>query len=216
MIVNIEKNVLVKELIPEIRMKVNPAKDKIQINRKNISVFIFMLDALLANKPKIKITIFYNPQKHKAILDFLLNKFQKRSFLIRKIDFPCRFHSLFNNDGNIYAQGGHPKFHYQKKYIVKINSLKDVKKFIKLRNKIKLDNKLMHSYSIKTIKQKVKFMIFKVIFDERRNRLFRGKLNLLGYKVSELKIIIFGKISLGYFKEGNFKLFNKFVFKDVL
>ena len=56
-------------------MKVNPAKDIIQINGKIIKKFIFMLDALLPNKPKIKITIFYNPLEQKAILDFLLNKF---------------------------------------------------------------------------------------------------------------------------------------------
>ena len=74
-----------------------------------------MLDALLANKPKIKITIFY-PQKQIAILDFLLNKFQKRSFLIRRIDFLRRFLSLFKNNGVIYHQGVHPKIHCKKIY----------------------------------------------------------------------------------------------------
>ena len=57
-------------------------------------------------------------------------------------------------------------------------------------------------------------MIFKVIFNEVRNRQSRGKLNLLGYKVLELKLFSFGKISLRSFKEGDLKLFNKFVFKD--
>ena len=57
-------------------------------------------------------------------------------------------------------------------------------------------------------------MIFKVIFNEVRNRQSRGKLNLLGYKVLELILFSFGKISLRSFKEGDLKLFNKFVFKD--
>mgnify|MGYP001402533560 CR=1 FL=1 len=77
-----------------------------------------MLDELLANKPRIKITIFY-PQKQNVILHFLLNKFQKRSFLIRRIDFLGRALSLFKNNGIIYHLGGHPKFHYQKNYILK-------------------------------------------------------------------------------------------------
>ena len=94
-------------------MKVNPAKDIFQINGKIINKFIFILDTLFANKPKIKITIFYNLQKQKAILDFLLNKFQKRSFLIRTIDFLRRVLSYFKNDGGIYRQGCHPKFHYK-------------------------------------------------------------------------------------------------------
>ena len=67
-------------------MKVNPSKDIIQINGKIIKKFIFMLDTLLEKKPKIRITIFY-PQKQRAILDFLLNKFQKRSFPIKSINF---------------------------------------------------------------------------------------------------------------------------------
>tara|TARA_Y100001968_G_C19284538_1_gene680961 strand:+ start:264 stop:860 length:597 start_codon:yes stop_codon:yes gene_type:complete len=197
-------------------MKVNPSKDIIQINGKIIKKFIFMLDALLANKPKIKITTFYNPQKQKALLDFLLSKFQKRSFLISRIDFLRGVVSLLKNEGVIHHQGGHPKFHYKKKYIVKINSLKDDKKFIKWRNEIKLDNKFIHPYSIKTIKQKIEYIIFKVIFNKGRDRRFIGKLNLLGYKVLELKIVSFWEISLGSFKEGDLKLFNKFVFKDIL
>ena len=78
-----------------------------------------MLDALLANKPKIKITIFYNPQKQKAILDFLLNRFQKRSFIIRKIDFLLRVISLLKNEEFIYHRGGDPKFHYKKNILLK-------------------------------------------------------------------------------------------------
>ena len=197
-------------------MKVNPVKDIIQINGKIIKKFIFMLDTFLANKPEIKITTFYNLEKQKAILDFLLNKFQKRSFLRRRIDFLRRVQSLFKNKGVIYHQGGNPKFHHQKKYNIKINSLKDDKKLIKWRNEIKLDNKLIHPHSITTIKQKIEYMIFKVIFNESRNRQFRGKLNLLGYKVLEFKIVSFGKISLRSFKKGDLKLFNKFIFKDIL
>ena len=200
----------------EIRMKVNPAKDIIQINGKIIKKFIFMLDAFLANKPKIKITTFYNPQKQKAILDFLLNRFQKRSFLIRRIDFLRRFISSFKNEDATNQQGGNPKFNYKKKYIVKMDSLKDVKNFIKWRNEIKFDYKLIHPYSITSIKQKIEYVIFKIIFNEVRDRQFGGKLNLLGYKVLELKIVSFGKISLVSFKEGDLKLLNKFVFKDLL
>ena len=168
---------------------------------------------MLANKPKIKITTFYNPQKQKAILDFLLNKFQKRSFLIWRIDFLLRVLSLFKNNDVIYHQGGHPKFNSQKKYIVKINCLKCIKKLIKWRNEITFDNKLIHLYAITTIRQKIEYMIFMVIFNEFSNRQFRGKLNLLGYKVLELKIICFGKILLGSFKEGDLKLFNKVILR---
>ena len=175
-----------------------------------------MIDALLANKPKIKIPIFYNPQKQKANLDFLPNKFQKRSFLIMRIDFLRRVLSLLKNNGVIYYQGGHLKFNYKEKYIIKINSLKDDKKLIKWSNKINLDNNLIHPYAITIIKQKIEYMIFKVIFNEGRNRKLRGKLNLLDYKVLELKIISFWKTSLGIFKGGDLKLFNKFVFKDIV
>ena len=207
--------VLVNRLIAEIRMKVNPAKDIIQINGKIIKKFTFMLNTLLAYKPKIKITTFYNPQKQKAILDFLHNRFQKRSFLIRRIDFLRRVISSFKNEDVIYHQGGDPKFHYKKKYIVKMNSLKGDKKLIKWRNEIKLYYKSIHPYSIKAINQKIEYIIFKVIFNEGKNRQFIGKFNLLGYKFLDLKVISFAKISLGRFKEGDLKLFHKFIFKDI-
>ena len=194
-------------------MKVNPAKDIFQINRKIINKFIFILDTLLANKPTIKITIFYNLQKQKVIVDFLFNKFQKKSFLISKIVFLHRVLSYFKNDGGIYRKGGYHIFDYKRKYIVKINSFKDYKILIKWRNQIKLDNKLIHPYSITTIKQKIEYMIFKVIFNEGRNRQFGGKLSLLGYKVLEFKIVSLRIISLGFFKEGDLKLFNKFFFR---
>ena len=110
--------VLVNRLIAKIRMKVNPAKDIIQINGKIIKKFIFMLNPLLANKPKIKITTFSNPQK--VILDFLLNSFQKRSFLIRRMDFLRRVISSFKNEDVIYHQGSDPKFNYKKNLFLKI------------------------------------------------------------------------------------------------
>ena len=75
---------------------------------------------------------------------------------------------------------------------------------------------MIYPYSITTFKQKIEYMIFKVIFNEGIDREFRGKLNLLCYKVLELKIVSFGKISLVSFKEGDLKLLNKFVFKDLL
>ena len=87
---------------------------------------------------------------------------------------------------------------------------------IKWWNKIKLDNKLIHPYSIKIIKKKFEYMIFKLIFNERRDMQSRRKVNLLVNKVLELKIVSFGKISLGSSKEGDLKLFNKFVFKDIV
>ena len=197
-------------------MKINTAKDTIHINRKIIKKFIFMLNALFLNKPKIKITTFYNPQKQKAILDFLLNKFQKRSFLIWRIDFFHEVVSLLKSYGVINHQGVKSKFYYKKKYIVRINSLKEGKKLIKWRNEIRIDNKLTHLYSITTIKKKIEYMIFKVIFNEGRNSQFKRKVILLGYKVLELKIVGFGKILLGSLKESDLKLFSKFIFKDIL
>ena len=59
-------------------------------------------------------------------------------------------------------------------------------------------------------------MIFKVILNEGKNSLFRGKAILLGYKVLELKIVSLGKILLVNSREGDLKLFNKFVFKDTV
>ena len=76
-----EKKVLVNRLIADIRMKSNPAKDIIQINGKLLK-FIFMLFKLLANKPEIKITNIYNPQKQKVLLDFLLNKFDFKDIVL--------------------------------------------------------------------------------------------------------------------------------------
>ena len=99
--------------------------------------------------------------------------------------------------------------------MVKINSLKDDKKLIKWRNEINLDKKLIHPYSITTIKQKIEYMIFNVIFSKVRNMQFRGKLNLLCCEVLEFTIFSLGKISLGSVEEGDLKLFNKFVFKDI-
>ena len=91
--------------------------------------------------------------------------------------------------------------------------MKDNKKLIKRGNEIKLNNKLIHPNLITTIRQIIVYMIFMVIFNEFSNCQFRGKLNLLSYKVLELKTICFGKILLGSFKQGNLKLFNKVILR---
>ena len=83
---------------------------------------------------------------------------------------------------------------------------------IKWSNKINLDNKLNHPYSITTIKKKIEYINFKVISYEGRNRQFKRKVILLGYKVLELRIFSLREISIGIFKAGDLKVFNKFVF----
>ena len=93
-------------------MKVNPDKDTNQINKGIIKKFNFRSEELLANKLKNVIPFLLYPLKHKAILVFLLNTFQKRFSLDL---FHREASSFVKVDCFIFHQVGNTKFYYSKK-----------------------------------------------------------------------------------------------------
>ena len=80
---------------------------------------------------------------------------------------------------------------------------------------IDLQGKKTHPCKIKILKDNAKSFIIKVVLKEGRNRQIRKVVDLLGYKVIDLRRTDFGSFSLGGLAEGNWKLIKAFNFRNI-
>ena len=208
------KNDLLNGFIAGLQMKLNPFKVSIQISGKILKKYNFRSKVLPMIKTEIGIKRFYDSQKRITILDFLLNKFNKRLFSIGRLDYFTMGTIIVNNDSSTCTKLSPKKFNRKNKCIVKIKSLINNKKLFNWRHGINLSNKFKPLCSITFIKKNLECKVLKIIFSEARYAQIRRNSSLLGYKLLDLKKVIFGIISLGNHKGSDSKLLDKYVFKD--
>ena len=210
-----EENKLLENVLNAgIGKKINPDTDTIYLNLKNLKILNSSSEGLLINQPIFFLSIANNMQTLKTILDFLLNKYQKRFFSTRAADYLRRETILVKNDGAICHNLERTKS-YDIKNIVKISNLIEAKKLIIWINGIISRNKLVHYFSITINKKILEYRILKAIFKEKINTQIRRIVGLFDLKILSLISFSLKKISLGNPKESHLRLFNKSVFEDL-
>tara|TARA_B100000212_G_C27298045_1_gene500238 strand:+ start:124 stop:810 length:687 start_codon:yes stop_codon:yes gene_type:complete len=211
----IEENKLLENVLNVgIGKKITPDTGTIYLNLKNLKMFNSSSEGLLINQPIFFLSIRNNIQILKTLLDFLLNKYQKRVYSTRTADYFRREKTLVKNDGAICHKLEFTKFD-DIKYIVKISNLIEEKKLIIWINGIMSRNNLVHHFLITINKNILEYRILKAIFKEKINTQIRRIAGLLGLKILSLISFSFKKLSLGNLKESHLRLFNKSVFEDL-
>ncbi len=210
-----EKKVMVNGLLAKIGMLVNPEIDCINVNGQNLECKKLLYKLLLINKPKYVITSCADKFNRKTIIDLLPSEYKKGYYPIGRLDYLSRGLLLITNNGELCYKFSHPKFEHKKKYIVKIEGIFNKSYIEKWCAGIDLNGKKTNPCKIKLLDNNSKFFTIQVTLKEGRNRQIRRVANLLGYKVTDLKRIEFGGISLGDLKEGNWKLIKNFNFECI-
>ncbi len=194
-------NVLLNDHVATIGEDVSD-KDQLKIN-----------DQLLKLPDKYKLILFNKPsgyivsrkgQGQKTIYDILDNKYFKLK-PIGRLDKDSSGLLLLTNDGILANKLTHPKNMKQKTYIISTDKL-ITPEDLKLLNKgILLDDGVS--------KLKINYLNsefnYKIVIHEGRNRQIRRTLSKLGYNITTLHRISFGKYLIGNLKPGEVKEINE-------
>jgi len=208
-----EKKFPVKEIIPEIGMKVDLHKDIIEINGKSLKEIKFSSRILSINKPKFVITSCSDNHNRKTIFDLLHSKYKKGFFPIGKLDYLIRGTLKISNNRDLCYKLSDPNFKHKRTYIFKITG-KLIEKSINLwRSGIELNERKSNPFIIEILEQNDKSAILKIILKEFRNNQIRHIASLLGYKVIDLERVCFDEILLENFKEGNWREIDNYRFE---
>lgn len=195
------------ETVRELGTKVDPEKDKVTVDDKNINANAEKIYYLL-NKPAGYTSTAKDPHAKHTVLELVPEK--PRVFPVGRLDKDTTGLLILTNDGELTQKLTHPSYEKEKEYIVICGSeLTDIE-IKKLENGIILDDKKTAPTKVRFIADNSdKYFHYSVTIREGRNRQIRRMFESIRNPVISLGRIRVDSLNLGDLKEGKYRELTK-------
>ena len=191
-------------IVQSFNQPVDPAKDMITIDGKQISAIAEPNVYLMLNKPKGIISSTGDKRGAKTVIDILPEKYRRiRLYPVGRLDRDSTGLIILTNDGNLTLRLTHPRFEQEKEYLVQLGQNINPEDKIKLEKGIHLDEGITSPAKVKVLKYPP--FSYSLIIHEGRKRQVRRMFAALGYRVLELKRIRLSSLRLGTLPEGEIR-----------
>ncbi|HZK18172.1 MAG TPA: pseudouridine synthase [Clostridia bacterium] len=188
-------------LVEELGTKVNPDRDIIRVDGKNINIDREKVYIIL-NKPRGVVTTVHDPRGRKKVTD-LVDTAGVRVFPVGRLDMDTEGLLLLTNDGGIAHRLTHPKFEVEKTYHVKVEGIPQERDLAKLRRGISLEDGPTTPAKVRVLRIGKSNVLVRITIREGRKRQVRRMFEYIGHKVIGLKRVGFGPLNLGGLKSGS-------------
>ena len=171
--------------VTELGTKINPEKDKIKFDRKDIKQSPKLVYILL-NKPIGYVTTADDQFGRDTVLDLV--KVKERIVPVGRLDMYTSGALILTNDGDFVYQVTHPKHEIEKTYTVTIKGIVQNSEVEQLRNGIKIDDYITKPARVKILKTDTEKDIsrLEITIHEGKNRQVRKMCEAVGRKVLAL------------------------------
>lgn len=191
------------QIVREPSTAVDPQKDKVYVDGKIVKTKAHTY--ILLNKPKGVMTTVADEHAEKTVLDLLPPEY-KHLYPVGRLDKDTEGLLLLTNDGGVAYKLTHPKFNIDKTYLVEIDKkLADHDKW-RLEKRVQLEDGATAPSKIENVKFAGQRTVFHMTIHEGRKRQIRRMMEVLGYKVVNLKRIRQGPLTLQGEKLGSWRL----------
>ncbi len=186
------------KIVRELGTKVDPDKDKVEVEGKKTQVQNMVY--IMMNKPKRYMTTRNDPRKRKTVYDLLPPELRNVVWPVGRLDFLTEGLLIFTNDGDLTQILAHPSKEHDKEYEVVLDKDISEGRVQKLREGMIIEGK-------KTAPAKVTVdgKTVHITIHEGWNRQVRKMFSAFGYTVRSLKRVRVGKLRLGDLKVGEYK-----------
>ncbi len=193
-------------IVNEVGIKVDPLKDMIEYNGKEIKkkedkVYIML------NKPEGYISSVKDEKGRATILDIV--KVNERIYPIGRLDYDSSGLLLLTNDGEIYNKIIHPRVEIIKRYVAVVKGEVTDKDKMKFEIGIDIGGYITAPAELKVISYDRGVSTIEIGIHEGKNRQIRKMCAAIHHDVLSLKRISIGEIKLGYLKRGEYRKLNK-------
>lgn len=192
------------QVVQELGTKVDPLKDKIEVEGTPISseakqTYVF-------HKPKGVITSVTDPQGRPVVVDYF-NHIDARLFPVGRLDFDTSGLLLLTNDGELAYRLTHPSFHFPKGYTAVVKGIPTPDKIDRLARGIQLEDGWTAPAEAELKQRDVKRnqATIELTIHEGRNRQVRRMCSAIDHPVLKLHRHRYGFLTLEGIMEGKYR-----------
>lgn len=198
-----EGQIKVNGKIAKLGDQIDPVKDKVEVDDREVAAKKEKLTYVILNKPKGVVSTAAEFPNERTVLDLVESDI--RLYPVGRLDKDSTGLILLTNDGELTNRLTHPKYHIPKTYEVMILGPVVDEKLSALRNGIELeDGKTAPAEVIVTSKTSHHTWL-KIVLKEGKKRQIRRMASALHLHVEDLKRVSIGPIKIGNLAVGKFR-----------
>ena len=183
------------QIVTELGVKVNPEKDIVKFEDKEVKPTSKMVYILL-NKPIGYVTTADDQFGRDTVLDLV--KVKERIVPVGRLDMYTSGALILTNDGDFVYKVTHPKHEIEKTYTVTVKGIIKNEEVEQLRKGVKIDDYITKPAKVKILKTDIEKNIsrLEIVIHEGKNRQVRKMCESVGRKVLALNRSKIGKIGV--------------------
>lgn len=190
------------KVVDSLGVSVDETKDRVEVDGV-VATLPKDLVYLKLNKPKGYACTAFDERGRKTIFDLVES--DVRLFNVGRLDYDTEGLIFLTNDGEFANMVTHPKFHFEKEYLVTAEGELKESELAVLRKGVVVDGQRMPSAKVKFISFDGKFTKVSVVIDEGQNHQVRRMFDAIGHQIKLLKRIRIGNVRLGGLYRGKTK-----------
>jgi len=190
------------QVIESFNHPVNLENDRVRIDGQAVSLKTPETVTLMLNKPEGIITTASDEKGRRTVLDILPEKYRGlRFFPVGRLDKDTTGLILLTNDGDLTYRLTHPRFEFEKEYLVQIKGRLKDEEIRHLEQGVRLEDGLTSPSRVRQLTSRPPFN-YSITIHEGRKRQVRRMFERLGHPALALKRVRLGSLALGDLKEG--------------
>lgn len=195
------------ETVKTLGTKVDPAKDRIEVNGKLLEHEAAKI-YLMLNKPPGYVTTAHDPQGRPTVID-LVKDIGERVYPVGRLDYDTEGLLLLTNDGELTYALTHPKHEVGKTYLALVQGVPGPDKLKRFQKGLRLADGPTAPARVKLAKTVRGNAWLEITIHEGRNRQVRRMCETIGHPVLKLKRVKLGFLTLDKLEEGKYRRLTK-------
>ena len=190
-------------IITDLSFQVDEGKDEVLVDGKP-AVPEEGLEYILLYKPKDVVSAVSSKYDEVTVTDIVESR-GKRLFPVGRLDKDSSGLLLLTNDGDFAYRMTHPKFNKKKVYELTVRGRISPENVQKLTSGVFIDGEKVRADEAKLLKARSAESLLLISLHEGKNRQIRKMCEAVGHRVTELKRISEGGLTLGDLKPGEYR-----------
>ncbi len=198
-----QKRITINGVLAKNGDKINPVVDQISVDGRPISHQVQKLEYIMLHKPLHVISSASDNQGRQTVLDLVQSG--QRLYPVGRLDYLSTGLLLLTNDGDLAYKLTHPKFHFPKVYLVRVQGQPSPQQLDLLKTGVPLEDGITAPSDVKVFQKLGTQTILKITLLQGKNRQIRRMCQAVDLPLLSLHRIAIGPISLGNLGVGEWR-----------